>query len=121
MNTATHYSLCLNGERIGFLQGFEEHLSREITPQRAYRRNTPIRLHCGAEECILKLKRLRGELSNLLTPEALHNFTITLESADRRIDYEGCEFASISLKADGMGIQLEEATVYAQMRTVTSI
>ena len=112
------YWVEINDEPVGVLQGFEEQLQRELKLQRGCGSGAVTAAQTGAESCLLQLKRLRTERSDVEDFWNLHNFSLTLISQDRRICYGGCEIQKLCLQADERGRFVEEMSLVACTRRV---
>ena len=120
MKPALYYELLINEKRIGLLKSFEEIVEREVKTQRTYRDNAVRQFLPGVSSYTLRLKRLRTELSEPARLENLQDFSVSLNSEERSIRYEGCVFVSMTMRVDENGTMLEEAVLRAKTRTVTS-
>lgn len=114
------YWVTVNNVTLGMLQSYEEELTQEIKTLRPYAKNEISLLRYGALSYTITLKRLRTDIADVFAFEALHGFTLTLVSEERQLSYTGCEVASVRLQIGTAGAVIEEATILAQTREISS-
>ncbi len=112
------YWVEINEQPVGILQGFTEHLQREVKGHWGCGSSVPTALQAGAESYGLRLKCLRTDRSDIEDFWALHQFSLTLISAERRICYSGCEVQELRLQADEKGSFVEEMSLVACGRRI---
>ncbi len=110
------YWVEINEQPVGILQGFTEHLQRELKLQRGCGSSALTAIQPGAESYSLQLQRLRTEASELKDIWNLHNFSLTLISAEERRFYGGCELKELHLRVDEKGSFVEEMSLVARER-----
>ena len=113
------YWVEINEQPVGILQGFTEHLQREIKVHHGCGSAEPTALQGGAESYGLQLRHLRTEESETEDFWNLHQFSLTLISPERRICYSGCEVQELRLQADEKGSFVEEMSLVACGRRVS--
>ena len=112
------YRVEINAQPVGMLLGFAEHLQRELKFQRGCGSGTVTAIQPAGESYSVQLERLRTDRGDMEDFWNLHNFSLTLISAEGNLFYSGCELMELRLRADEKGRFVEEMRLVARERRV---
>ena len=111
--------ISLNNVRVGLVRSCRERTLTAVKPVGARNRAEPNGMAPTARYYVITLQRIVPEGDGIST-EGLHNFYLTVGTAQRMVQYAGCEFSSLTRRIEADGVYLEEAEIYAARRTVSA-